>query len=67
MAGDEVSKPRAAHSGILTKIYARFVTRPVNEFLPYVRYMVLPSMFYYSLYVADPPATFWELINPFTK
>lgn len=66
MSDDEVIK-RKGHSNVLTKIYARFVVRPVREFLPYVRYLVLPSMAFYSMYVADPPADFWDLINPFTK
>ena len=48
MSDDEVIK-RKGHSNVLTKIYARFVVRPVREFLPYVRYLVLPSMAFYSL------------------
>jgi hypothetical protein len=57
---------RKAHSNIFSKIYVRFVARPVGTLAPYARYAVIPSMMFFSMYYGDPPATFWELINPFS-
>jgi len=56
---------RKAHSNIISKMYVRFVARPAGTLVPYVRYAVVPSMMLFSMYYGDPPATFWELINPF--
>ena len=56
---------RKAHSNIISKMYVRFVARPVGNLTPYIRYAVVPSMMLFSMYYGDPPATFWELINPF--
>jgi hypothetical protein len=65
MPADKITK-RKGHSNAVSKLFVRFIARPFNEIKPYFRYAVVPSMMFFSMYWGESPATFWELINPFT-
>ena len=62
--GREVIR-RKAHSGFLLKAYVKYIARPFAELRPYIRYAVIPSVMAFSMYWGDPPATLWDLLNPF--
>ena len=64
---DKKAVQRFSKNNIVTNLYIRFITRPLGEITPYLRFAVIPSMWIWSMYFVDPPCSVWELINPFTK
>jgi hypothetical protein len=64
MAGDEVAKRKPRNKGIMKDVKKVFKSL-YGYSIPTFRYLLLPSLLFFSVNYTEPAPTFTELLNPF--